>query len=87
MDNLRASLLTSKLESDLYSGRALAVSHGSFFPDSRIGSCAWILSSADGTEWISGGGVVPGQPNIQSAYRSELAGQLGIAAVLNGVHL
>ena len=33
------------------------------------------------------GGVIPGSKNDQSAYRSELGGQLGIAAVISSITL
>ena len=66
-------------------GTAIAVSDGSFFPHSQVGACAWIISSPDGTEWVRGGGIIPGIPADQSAYRSELGGQLGIAAIVSNL--
>ena len=69
-NNLEASDSTALLKSSLLSGKALAVSDGSFYPIQQVGACAWIIASSDGTEWISGGGLIPGPE--QSSYRSEL---------------
>ena len=59
----------------------------SYFPNERVGACAWIISSSDGSEWIQGGGVIPGPSGEQSSYRSELGGQTGIAAICNSLIL
>jgi len=40
-------------------------------------AAAWTLSSADGVEWIEGGGIVPGVTSELNSYRAELAGLLG----------
>ena len=57
------------------------------FPLEEVGSCAWIISTPYGKEWIRGGGVVPGESYDQSAYRSELAGQLGIAVIMSNLDI
>ena len=57
----------------------VGVSDGSYFPQEQIGSCAWILASLDGSEWIEGGGIIPGPKQEQSSYRSELGGQTGLS--------
>ena len=81
MHRLNSSPSTSKLLSSLVDGSALGVSDGSYFPHEQIGSCAWILSSSDGSEWIEGGGIIPGPKQEQSSYRSELAGQTGLSII------
>ena len=53
-----------------------------FFQLEEVGSCAWIIATPDGKEWIKDGGVVTGESYDQSAYRSELAGQLGIDVIM-----
>ena len=60
MHRIQSTRCTSKLLTSLLNGSALAVSDGSYFPNERVGACAWIISSSDGSEWIQGGGVIPG---------------------------
>ena len=50
-------------------------------------ACAWIISTLDGSAWIEGGRVTPGERKYQRAYRSELAGQIGIAAMISNIIL
>ncbi len=76
----------SSLLVDLVTGQAVAVSDGSFYPDSKRASAAWIIASHDGKEFIKGGGLVPGPLLCHSAYRSELAGLLGIAVGIFSLH-
>ena len=87
MDNLSSSPSTLNLLHHLLSGTALAVSDGSFFPDTYTGAAAWIVASPDGKEWIQGGGLIPGDPEDQDPYRSELGGQLGLAAFCSSIIL
>ena len=49
-----------------------------YFETYGIGSSAWILSSADGSSWIEGGGIVPGPITDLNSYRCELGALLGI---------
>ena len=84
MKNLTSSPNTFRLRQHLIAGTAYAVSDGSFFPDSRTGAAAWIVATPDGLEWIQGGGIIPGSPEDQDPYRSELGGQLGLAAFCSG---
>ena len=87
MDNLSCSTSTNQLLCHILQGSAIAVSDGSFFPNDKIGSCAWVVSTPDGTEFIKGGGLIPGPPQSQSSYRSELGGQLGLAAFISNIKL
>ena len=61
--------------------------NGSFFPLTNTGSCAWIIATHDGQEWIYGGGIITGEGKEQSSYRSELGGSLGVAAFMNCILL
>ena len=63
------------------------MSNGSFFPLTKTGSCAWIIATPDGQEWISGGGIIPGEQREQNSYRSELGGALGVAAFMECIQL
>ena len=72
MHRLNSSPTTSKVLTSLVNGTALGISDGSYFPQGQIGSCSWILASSDGSEWIEGGGIIPGPKHKQSSYRSEL---------------
>ena len=75
------------LYDSLLNGTALAVSDGSFFPSEMVGTCAWVLASPDGCEYIAGGGIIPGTADDQGSYRSELGGQAGIANVVSNLVL
>ena len=63
-------------------GTAIAVSDGSFFEEYDIGACGWTVATPDAEEWIEGGGLVP---DPGDSYRTELAGQLGIASFLESI--
>ena len=80
--HMHATSSTVLLKESILAGTAIAVSDGSFFPLQKVGSCAWVVSSPDGSEWISGGGIIPGEPEDQNSYRSELGGQLGVISAL-----
>ena len=68
MKNIEASDNTSNLLSSLSHGSAIAVSDGSFFPEEQVGSCAWIIATSDGKEWIRGGGIIPGPPDVKCRH-------------------
>ena len=88
VQHISSSPSTARLRLHLLAGTAIAVSDGSFFPDSQTGACGWIIATPDNAdEWVQGGGLIPGDPEIQSAYRSELGGQLGISAFVESLLL
>jgi len=60
------------------SGQLVAVSDGSYFPDIKGASAAWIIESRCKTQWIRGSILTPGPLDELSAYRSELTGLLAI---------
>ena len=60
----------------------IAVSDGSFDRENKLGTAAWTIASMDGEIRISGGGVVPGNPSDNSAFRSEVSGILGVMTAL-----
>jgi hypothetical protein len=66
------------LINDIKRGTARAVSDGSYFPDTGIGTAAWTIESDNKLEYITGTSIVPGPPLVQSAYRSEITGLLAI---------
>jgi hypothetical protein len=61
-------------------GSAIAVSDGLF--KSSFGTFSWIITTPDEHAKLEGVGIVPGKPEFQSAYRSELCGLLAILSVL-----
>lgn len=81
---LEASDNTASLYRHLRNGTAIAVSDGSYFPDEDVGACAWIIATPTGSEWITGGGLMP---DGDDSYRAELGGQVGIASALEGLEL
>ena len=77
---------TVQLCQHLLDGTAIQFSDGSYFlADYQVGACAWILATPDGKEWIEGGGLVPGSPEDQSAYRRKLAGQVGAVSFVDSI--
>jgi len=66
----------TQLEEAIKKGVAVAVSDGSF-QDSK-GSAAWTIEGRNQAHRIRGSGRTPGDPEDQSAYRSELFGLWGI---------
>ena len=84
---MTSSPSTTNLLRHLSNGTACGVSDGSYYPDKKVGSCAWILSTPASQEWIQGGGIIPGDASDQDPYRSELGGQLGLAAIAAGIQL
>ena len=87
MNYISHSSSTGQLLSSLQNGTAVAVSDGSYYPDTQIGSCGWIIASTNGGEWIQGGGIIPGDKKDQCSHRSELGGQVGIASFLHSLLL
>ena len=68
----------SILAKALINGQALAVSDGSYKEDKGLGSASWIISTKDKKYYTTAGCICPGTEEIQSSYRSELVGVLGI---------
>jgi len=64
----------------IHSGTVVAVSNGSF--KDWAGAAAWTIEGAMVANRIVGNGLTPGEPEDQSAYRSELFGLWGIFASL-----
>ena len=87
MSSLSSSPTTSILLDHIVKGTKVGVSDGSYFPTSQTGSCAWIISTPNGQEYIQGGGLIPGEGKDQDPYRSELGGQLGLTSFVTGIHL
>lgn len=71
-----------KVLEDIRNGTAIAVGDGSYFEIYNICTGAWVISSADGSQWIKGGGVVPGLNRDKNSYRGEVASLTGIANCL-----
>ena len=72
MDRIEVSASITKLSISLRDGSAITVSGGSFFPLEKIGAYGWIVATEDRSEWIQGGGILPGDKQDQSSYKSEL---------------
>jgi hypothetical protein len=67
---------------DMITHKAFAVTDGSYHPFDDNGAAAWTIESENGTEYISGISLIPGDVSIQSAIRSELVGILAIFAYM-----
>ena len=59
------------------SNKLTVVSDGSFCKTNKFGTAGWVIESQGRQVAIQGSLVVPGDPDIQSSHRSELAGILG----------
>jgi hypothetical protein len=75
------------LWNEILESKAYAVSDGSYYPTYQTGVCAWILATRDVSEWIKGGGIIPGCKDDQDPYRSELGGQVGLAVFISTIDL
>ena len=64
----------------LRDGTAVAVSDGSF--KDKFGTAAWVIEGRRSDGWVEGQCIIPGGPEDQSAYRSELGGLYAIAAMV-----
>lgn len=71
-----------RLLQDFNTGQTVAVSDGSFFPETGASAAAWIIESKCQTQWIRGSLLTPGPIQDFSAYRSELTGLLAISVTL-----
>jgi hypothetical protein len=60
----------------------VAISGGSYFPDSTQAAAAWIIESECGTQWIMGSLFVPGSTEDYSSYHSELTGLVASSITL-----
>ena len=87
MNSISSSATTNNLWNELLQGRAYAVSDGSYFPTSKTGACAWIISTRNRQEWIKGAGIIPGHEDDQDPYRSELGGQVALASFITAIIL
>jgi hypothetical protein len=82
MITLRTSPSIEGLLLALRDGAGCTVSDGSYYPNEKVGAAAWIIITPDGTEWVEGGGALPGPADVPNSYRSELGGQVGIVSCL-----
>jgi hypothetical protein len=64
-------------------GSAIAVSDGSY--KDKFGTAAWALEGKTALHRITGHCVIPGDPNDQSPYRSELGGLYAMAVMAAAV--
>jgi len=72
---------TMKLIGAIKSGKAVAVSDDSF--RDQQGAAMWTIEGEDATTRLRGAGIMPGMPEDQSAYWSELFGLWGILESLH----
>ena len=76
---------TQRLVQAIKTNCALAVSDGSYIETKGIGTASWIISTFDKTAFITAGALSPGNKEIQSAYRSEILGILGVLEELYAI--
>ena len=72
MSTLLSTQSKSNLLDNLLQDTSYAVSDGSFYHTTRMGSCTWIISTPDSTEWVQGEELIPGCKEDQGPYCSEL---------------
>ena len=63
--------------------RAIAVSDGSYSVEKGTGTASWCISTQNKDNFITAGAISPGEATIQSSYRSEILGLLGILEELD----
>ena len=71
------------LAAGIIQGKATAVSDGSY--KTQVGTSGFVLRGANRTLGAVGANAVPGNPEEQSSYRSELAGISGSLAIIAAV--
>ena len=72
-----------KLLEDLQEGHAILGSDGSNFPLLLKAGCSWCISNKDHSQFVCGGGAIPGDPYDYDSYRSEIAGMVASSAALH----
>ena len=82
---VKTSQSIQNLVKDLEEGKAIGVSDGSFKQDSSLGTAAWRIEDSRAEEYIQGRCIVPGAKHLQSAYWSELVGQLALLQFLSEI--
>ena len=83
LQDIQTTLEIDELVEDIRNGKAVGVSDGSF--KDEIGTAAWIIENASGTQRIMGRVHVPCHPSDQSAYRSEIAGLYAMVMVAESI--
>lgn len=78
---------TDYIIQELREGNSLiAVSDGSFHPEYKTGTAAWVITSPSNHQRrIYGNNVAPGQEHDQCPHRSELVGLLGVVRHVNKI--
>ena len=69
---------TTELAAALNDGSAIIVSDGSYHSAEQLGTAAWIITDSQYNTLAQGLSISPGDPDIQSAYRSEVLGGLAV---------
>ena len=85
LSKIQRSQNLKKLFTDFKTGKARVCSDGSFYPHSGKGGAAWRIESNCGTEYIEGGGQVPGARDDMCSYRTELGGLIGSSLAVRGL--
>jgi hypothetical protein len=70
---------------DIQNGHIVLISDGSYHPELRKETAAWILEGTSSHIQLSGRIITPGVEEDQSAYRSKLAGILAAIRVINAL--
>ena len=83
VQSIRATPQIDQLLQELITGTACVVSDGSHYPLLSKAGAGWIISTMDCTQYIKGGGTIPGSHLIYDSYRSELGGLIGGSAALS----
>ena len=85
-DNLQGVEWEQVVTRHLIAGTAIAVSDGSWHPKRKLGSMSWIVAGHECyNQCLEGGGMIPGPPESQDAFRSEAAGLLGLLLILTAL--
>ena len=64
---------------------AIAVSDGSFHPEHKKGTAAWIIHDCNTKAEVHGNNNVPGHSSVQCSHRSELSGIIGVVHHVNQI--
>ena len=73
----------SSIKRAIENNTAIAVSDGSYSEILGLGTASWIISTQNKEHLLTAGALAPGGKSIQSSYRSEILGLLGILEALH----
>ncbi len=84
VNNVRHFNYSAILAQHLQNGHTIrAVSDGSYNPEFKLGTAAWVIKHYDDENALIGDNLVPGCESVQCSHRSELTGMIRVVRHMN----